>query len=1530
LALVSNRNIAHDATKKALESEGSAMRENAAYMESYEARINLMKTAWQEFSLVMGDAVIGDSIIALTNLLTQLANVFSSVVKEFGLLPPLLGALGLLLGTVSKNFRVATISVLTFGNGLKALGVSATMAKTAIRSLLASTGIGLAFVALGFALEELIGLFAKGNEVQDDFFTELNTNIQDTKSQVTSLTEVIEKIEDHTTSQEELITTYKELSANIPSVISHYDAEGKAVFRNKEEILELVKAEKALLATKLKSQQLDLYSNFDTEIQKMEDAINKREELSESLNRNIASQEAYELIKQFGDSTNVFGWDTNYESNIKELKRQLKEMFELRGLSGSETEKYILSNLRSFYNGIDSTIEYVKDSRVKLEAEIANLNVSIDGGKESFKNMLLGFGELEYLENEFDNKNIQALFNSIATEIVESTKITPENYTEVTDNYRNYLNQISELVSSNKIDITKMIETNDFSELYKIIPELEGLIKKFSLNGQRYLSGLGGKFQVFDEAGNWLGEFSSAMEASEKGIQIFEDSLEDTEDGVIKFTGAIKDSAADIEAFQKSIDDTMSSINTLSSAYTTLADGQSLSHDTMLDLINKYPTLAKYLAETGDLTFKNGEMLKDVAEVERKIRAEEVRLALESVEAKKNELESKQNLVRQYYENYLKAGYSIDNWMIGSGLTKEEKEELNKKTQEYNTLLAQLKILEQPLDFKSSKKSSSSSSSAKDDPKLLDATDARINNINKEADALSKKNDELEKSINNELSLADQIKRNNELYSSRIREIEELSKANNNLLSEREAFVKKSGYSLGEMASWVDANGEATERYIQLYNNKKTGKEQEALEVLFNTYLKYTLAIRENRAAIIDLKYENEDLLRTIRELREENTRNWINKNNESYRKFEDDIVAAERIQMRYLKEGSDEWFKNQQKQIDLRKKWQNALHADNESYRQRIELNKTAREEDKLTEQQLKDLEDQIKANSDAWWNLESSIKATTESMIRQREENTRNWLNKNTEAYNEFENAITASQRAQMRYHEEGTEGWYKEQQKQVDTYKQWQEALHRDNEIYRDLIKNNDKLREEERLTEQELKDIQAQIDANSNSWWDLETAIKSVTQSVQDQREKYADNVIANYKKLLQEQQKLTEESYKKQIELEKKRHDERMKNLDEEYDEFEKLINAQMDALERNIESEDYEEQLAKLLEERAKIDNQIAVLALDDSFEAKAKRKALEEELALKDEEIVKFQRDRERELRKQGLQDQLDDRKETIDAEKKLEDEKHNKVIEGLESLIEANDKYYEGLLSDEQYFYQMKQDLMSDDLIKINNHLTEINKAYERFYKDLSENAKIYGDKISSNLLYSLKEDQTYANNVIIPKPESESKSAKQIAWEEYLENKRKAEAMGGNKGEEFNKLKARNDQLRAAWGFTDGSYAQLKDVKVYHKGGEVGTEGTSTEAWWKKLLKSNEIPAILREKEVVLDNPLNFLNGLASNVKNNLARMFENISNNNSTQSVPVINNYSVNIDKVIGDEKGARQAADVMTQALKNMSRTGRRV
>ncbi|ASA21817.1 phage tail tape measure protein [Paenibacillus donghaensis] len=474
-------------------------------------------------------------------------------------------------------------------------------------------------------------------------------------------------------------------------------------------------------------------------------------------------------------------------------------------------------------------------------------------------------------------------------------------------------------------------------------------------------------------------------------------------------------------------------------------------------------------------------------------------------------------------------------------------------------------------------------------------------------------------------------------------------------------------------------------------------------------------------------------------------------------------------------------------------------------------------------------------------------------------------------------------------------------------------------------------------------------------------ELTLSMNKYSDSLKSLREDYADKVIEKYKKMLQEQQKLQNAAYDKEKETEDARHEARMDNLDEEMSAFEAVINAQSKSLDREVAGEDYTEQLTKLQKEKAELDAKFSSKLLDDSLEAKAQRADLQKEIDSKAEEITKLQRDREITIRKDGLSDQLEDRKNAVDKEKKLEDDKNKLVLKGIEEAKKKNDEYYDGLLNDEQYFFDMKQNLMSDDTVKIQNELSIVQAAYDAFFKELEAKSGTYGAKIAENLKYSIKLDKDYAKNLPtsdgsgnssglpgVEEPKNttpvESKNQRDSSWNEYLSNKQKAEQLltemrtlikdssdYKNKQAEVKRLNTINEAYRKQYGFQDGSYDYLYNLTKYHSGGEVGVEGTSTKGWWNSL-KDFEVPAILKKGEVVIDRPQDFFgmiaNNVLSNLKNNLSQV-SSVMSNKKSDAAPVVNHYKfdLNIDNITGDKKGAKIVTDSIEELWNKKTKQG---
>lgn len=171
-------------------------------------------------------------------------------------------AITLAQATWRATCLVSAATTRVLSGALVALGVSANVAKGAIRGLLASTGVGIAIAALGFAVEKVIGYFDKSTEAIEDNTDALKENrrattqaernrealnsIQknaadkyaDEKARIAALTQII-----HNSNAEyaERVSAIKRLQSIIPSYHAQIRKDGSIYEKNAEAIDKYIK-----------------------------------------------------------------------------------------------------------------------------------------------------------------------------------------------------------------------------------------------------------------------------------------------------------------------------------------------------------------------------------------------------------------------------------------------------------------------------------------------------------------------------------------------------------------------------------------------------------------------------------------------------------------------------------------------------------------------------------------------------------------------------------------------------------------------------------------------------------------------------------------------------------------------------------------------------------------------------------------------------------------------------------------------------------------------------------------------------------------------------------------------------------------------------------------------------------------------------------------------------------------------------------------------------------------------------------------
>lgn len=296
---------------------------------------------------------------------------------------------------------------------LYALASGATAASVAFRTLLASTGIGLAVVGITSAITYLTSKFSESIQEGEKFDTYLKNNelaLTDNKARVDELLESYEALDNLNTRQggltaednAEYLNVQNQLAELFPAIIDYVDANGNAHLKSREAIdreiestTELIKKQRELEAGNAEESFEDLSKELD-KINKKRDQFNTILELKiEKGNspENIAETE-YELLKldrQFADVS------AELSNNIINISDAFIEF-------GTELNSVIDGEIRDAISGLDFSQldpEQLKGFSKELATIRVALNEALEAGDEDAFNKA--------------RQDLQALFSTSAT-----------------------------------------------------------------------------------------------------------------------------------------------------------------------------------------------------------------------------------------------------------------------------------------------------------------------------------------------------------------------------------------------------------------------------------------------------------------------------------------------------------------------------------------------------------------------------------------------------------------------------------------------------------------------------------------------------------------------------------------------------------------------------------------------------------------------------------------------------------------------------------------------------------------------------------------------------------------------------------------------------------------------------------------------------------------------------------------------------------------------------------------------------------
>lgn len=284
----------------------------------------------------------------------------------------------------------------------------------------------------------------------------------------------------------------------------------------------------------------------------------------------------------------------------------------------------------------------------------------------------------------------------------------------------------------------------------------------------------------------------------------------------------------------------------------------------------------------------------------------------------------------------------------------------------------------------------------------------------------------------------------------------------------------------------------------------------------------------------------------------------------------------------------------------------------------------------------------------------------------------------------------------------------------------------------------------------ITAQRIKDVKKLLEEEHLAYINATVSIKEYTkqskQANETLRKDIAEKLINAYKEYVQERKDEHMKSIDEEIKRENEKHEKIMKQLNEEMDLFRKNVEEKLRLIDRQEAERDYNMQINDMEKERDKLQSEYNLLLLDNSNEAKSKRKKLQEQLDKIDKDINEKRHERDIELQKQGLNDLLETKEDEINGKIELQDKEHENIIKKINREKEYWEKHYTDLLNDERKFARIREDILAGHfdkvMVEFQGYIDEMKATMPDLADTMDGTMQAVGMSIRQNVIDHLQE--------------------------------------------------------------------------------------------------------------------------------------------------------------------------------------------
>ena len=505
--LMKNWGSAVEATNKAMNSQGSSIRENEKYLDSIEGKIQAFQSAWEQLSY---HVMSSDFIKGVIDLGTDLIKILDTLVQKVGTIPTLLGMLGtafgaMKLGKLASNFLGITNAIEGTAEATNAMTTAAEAAGGAkgIGGLGKALGVltsptvlgGLAALAVAIAAIEFDKYFSFDSSLKR--LNEYEDKLQDVTSEIDALNE--KRANEGLTNAEK--THLAVLEAEERSLERQIKLEQQRVQNAFKKDVSTNQGKKYQERTG-PTQLLDYQDSRKKELDLDSKILEKREQIADA-------EKKAQYYRMQGDDQGVKTWEAQADVYTKQLDKMYDKYVKLDAEAAEAS-----ANLGAYWEQVSSSVDY--DSLGDVE-------------KEKFDEIHKAF-----IESQIDAGNLKDSYTDVASVINSAMDSLGHDNLDLFDNIDiSSIETVEDAISAIKEQIQGLDEDTEITfKIKNADGEIEEVTKKVSeLTDEDYEAiihfnetGIAG---VDAEADNAAKTRDSVVKVTQEGAQAVSGTVDD-------------------------------------------------------------------------------------------------------------------------------------------------------------------------------------------------------------------------------------------------------------------------------------------------------------------------------------------------------------------------------------------------------------------------------------------------------------------------------------------------------------------------------------------------------------------------------------------------------------------------------------------------------------------------------------------------------------------------------------------------------------------------------------------------------------------------------------------------------------------------------------------------------------------------------------------------------------------------------------------------------------------------------------------